>query len=404
VTPGTFYALPQAPQQYKQILMVGGIERYFQIARCFRDEDLRADRQPEFTQIDIEMSFVQDEDVYAIGEGLMQRILKDVMDVEISLPLQRMSYDDAMNRFGSDKPDVRFGMEFVDLTEQLSGSEFQVFSSVAKSGGAIKGLVAKGAAAGASRKVLDGWTEHVKRYGARGLVHVKLEADGTVKSPIAKFLKEDELSGIVGTLGGEPGDVLLLVAADWETACNSLGQLRVHLGKTLDLIPENRWELLWVEKFPMFAHDPEEDRYHAIHHPFTAPLAEDRAGMAADPLSARAQAYDLVMNGVELGGGSIRIHEADLQAEVFGLLGIDEAEAEERFGHILDALSYGAPPHGGMAFGFDRLVMLLAGASSIRDVIAFPKTTRASCLMTDSPSPVDAEQLEELHVALVTGE
>lgn len=401
VHPNNFYALPQAPQQYKQLLMVGGIERYFQIAKCFRDEDLRADRQPEFTQIDIEASFVDQEDLYAIIEKMLYDIMLKVKGLEISLPFPRMTHAEAMARFGSDKPDTRFGMEFVDLAEVLANCEFKVFSGALSTGGQVKCINAKGLAKSSSRKIIDQWTDFVKQFGAKGLAWIKLEEGGEVKSPIAKFLSEDELNGIISAANAEAGDVILVVADKASVVADALGRLRLEIAEKNDMIPSDVYNFLWCVDFPLLDHDEETDTWHAVHHPFTSPYPEDIEKMDTDPANVRARAYDVILNGCELGGGSIRIHQPEMQEKMFKALGITDEEIQEKFGHIVDALSFGAPPHGGIALGLDRLVMLLTGADSIREVIAFPKTNKAACLMTESPSEVDAEQLEELHLALV---
>lgn len=404
VWPGSFYALPQAPQQYKQILMVAGLERYFQIAKCFRDEDLRADRQPEFTQIDVEMSFIDEEDIYQSIEGLLGAIMKEVKGIEIEQPFPRLDYREAMERFGSDKPDTRFGMELVDIADVLADCEFRVFSGVLASDGNIKAINAKGQADIASRKQLDAWQDTAKRFGAKGLAHIKLEADGTVKSPIAKFLSDDELQGIIAACEAEAGDVILIVADSFRVVCEALGRLRLDIAREAEMIPEGEHDFLWVTRFPLLEYDPEEERYFPMHHPFTSPAPEDLDKLEERPGEVRARAYDVVLNGMEIGGGSIRIHQSEMQQRMFKMLGIDKEEADLRFGHLLDALSYGAPPHGGIALGLDRIVMLLCGAASIREVIAFPKTAKAQCLMTDSPSDVDGEQLQDLRIAVSDAE
>ncbi|MCY8754938.1 aspartate--tRNA ligase [Bacillus haynesii] len=396
---GEFYALPQSPQIFKQLLMVSGFDRYYQIARCFRDEDLRADRQPEFTQIDIEMSFMSQEDIMKLSEEMMAHVMRETHDIEISLPLPRMSYEDAMNRYGSDKPDTRFGMLLTDVSEAVKDSDFKVFASAVTSGGAVKAINVKGAAANYSRKDIDALGEFAANYGAKGLAWLKTEADG-LKGPIAKFFAGEKQEALVQALDAADGDLLLFVADKLEVANDALGALRLKLGKELNLIDESLFNFLWVVDWPLLEYDAEEGRYYAAHHPFTMPVREDLKLIETNPQDMKAQAYDLVLNGYELGGGSIRIFEKDVQEKMFGLLGFSEEEAKEQFGFLLEAFEYGAPPHGGIALGLDRLVMLLSGRTNLRDTIAFPKTASASCLMTEAPSEVDNAQLDELHLEI----
>lgn len=396
LNPGCFYALPQSPQLYKQILMVAGMDRYFQIVRCFRDEDLRADRQPEFTQIDIEMSFVDVDDILDLMEEMMVYLFRETTGIELSRPFPRLSYREAIERFGTDKPDTRFGMELKDVTDIALRCGFKVFASAAEAGGQVKGINAKGCGS-FSRKDLEELTSYVANYKARGLAYLYVTPEG-VKSPIAKFFTAEEIEAILGRLEGAPGDLLLFVADKPEVVAASLGALRLHLAQRLGLIPEDTFNFVWVVDFPLLTYDEEEGRFVAVHHPFTAPREEDVPLLRTDPGRVRAKAYDLVLNGVEVGGGSIRIHRRDVQEEMFAAIGLKPQEVWEKFGFMLEAFEYGTPPHGGIAFGFDRLVMLLAGKKTIRDVIAFPKTQSAAELMTRAPSEVSPEQLRELHI------
>ncbi len=405
VHPTNFYALPQSPQLYKQILMVAGFDRYVQVARCFRDEDLRADRQPEFTQLDVEMSFVDSEDVVGLIDGLVVKVAKEVLGKEIKTPLPRMTYEEAMRRFGSDAPDLRFGMEIVDVTSVAKKTEFRVFRGTADSGGFVRGINVQQAASKYSRRQIDELTEYVKAdFGAKGLAWFRVEEDGTLWSPISKNLEESHLAEIRESLSGQPGDLLMFLADTWEVTCKGLSGLRCRLAGELDLIDPKELNCSWVTEFPMFDWDPDGQRWNAMHHPFTAPLESDLESLSDDPKACRAQAYDLVINGSEAGGGTIRIHDPETQSKVFGLLGIDEQTAEDRFGFLLNALKYGAPPHGGIALGVDRWVMLLAGLDNIREVIAFPKTQKAADLMTEAPGAVDKEQLTELHLRTLKGQ
>jgi aspartyl-tRNA synthetase len=395
---GTFYALPQSPQLFKQILMVSGYDRYFQIVRCFRDEDLRADRQPEHTQIDIEMSFIEEEDIFTLIEGMLERIFQDVLNVPVTFPLARISYNDAMNTYGSDKPDLRFDISIKDSSDIFRGSDFKVFESVLSGGGVIKGLKAPGMG-GASRKDMDDLTRFVQTYGAQGLAWIKVTSDG-FESPIVKFFTDETLTKVKELFAAREGDLIMFVASDWYTSCVALGALRCHLAKKLDLIQEGVYKLCWVVDFPLLDYNPDEKRYQAMHHPFTSPKAEDMDTLATDPATVRARAYDLVLNGTEVGGGSIRIHSEDVQKKMFEILNISATEAHEKFGFLLRALSFGAPPHGGIALGLDRLTAMLIGLDSIRDVIAFPKTQKGTCPLTDAPGEVSQKQLRELHLAI----
>ena len=396
VNPGKFYALPQSPQIFKQILMVAGIERYFQIVRCFRDEDLRADRQPEFTQLDVEMSFVEREDILSIMETMIAEIFKTALDVDVPLPMQRLSYDEAMDKYGSDKPDLRFGMEIFDLSDAMRGSDFKVFEAVLAAGGCIKGINVKGNA-GIPRRELDGLVNYVGQYGAKGMAWIGYTAEG-LKSQISKFFSEEQLEKIRRTAQAEEGDLVLIVADKPNVAVNAMGQLRLEMGRRMNLIDPDKLSFAWVLDFPMFEYDEEEKRFVAMHHPFTSPRDEDLQYLESDPGRIKAKAYDMILNGTEIGGGSIRIFQRDVQEKVFKAIGLSDEEANGKFGYLLEAFDYGTPPHGGIAFGLDRLIMLMAKRSSIRDVIAFPKTQSATDLMSQAPSEVALRQLKELSI------
>ena len=399
VHPGNFYGLPQSPQLYKQLLMVSGMDRYYQIAKCFRDEDLRADRQPEFTQVDMELSFVEIEDIMDINERMMQKVFKDMLNVDIKLPLPRMTYAEAMERFGSDKPDVRFGMELKNISDVVAGTEFVVFKSALENGGSVRAINAKGCGS-FPRKKIDSLVEFVKTYRAKGLAWIVVNEDGSLKSQIAKFFTPEKMQEIVDAMEGKPGDLILICADKDKVVFDSLGALRLELSRMLELTRPDDFAFLWITEFPMLEWDEEENRYVAVHHPFTAPMDEDLELIDTNPGAVRAKAYDIVLNGYELGGGSIRIHRRDIQQKMFELLGFTQEDAQERFGFLLDAFKYGVPPHGGLAFGLDRIIMLMSGASSIRDVIAFPKVKDASCPMTDAPGMVEEKQLDELGIAI----
>lgn len=397
---GEFFALPQSPQIFKQLLMVSGFERYYQIARCFRDEDLRADRQPEFTQIDIETSFMDQEEIMFMTEKMMAKVMKEVKNIDVPLPFPRMTYDEAMSRFGSDKPDTRFGLELVNVSEIVKDSSFKVFSGAVANGGEVKAINVKGAANKYSRKDIDALGEFAAVYGAKGLAWLKVEADG-LKGPIAKFFEGSMAEQLISTLEATEGDLLLFVADKKKVVADALGALRLKLGKELDLIDQSKFNYLWITDWPLLEYDEEEGRYFAAHHPFTMPVREDLEKLDTDPGSVRAYAYDLVLNGYELGGGSLRIFERNVQEKMFEVLGFTPEEAKAQFGFLLEAFEYGTPPHGGIALGLDRLVMLLAGRTNLRDTIAFPKTASASCLLTGAPGEVSKSQLDELHLALV---
>ncbi len=400
VHPGSFYALPQSPQIFKQLLMCSGYDRYFQIARCYRDEDLRADRQPEFTQIDMELSFVDVEDVLDVNERMLAFLFKEVLGVEVQLPIERMTWIDAMNRFGSDKPDLRFGMELTDVSEVVKDCEFAVFKDALENGGSVRGINAKGQGA-MPRKKIDKLVEFAKGYGAKGLAYIAIGEDGTVKSSFAKFMKEEEMQNLIAAMKGENGDLLLFAADKTKLVWDVLGALRLELAKQMDLLDKNEYRFVWITEFPLLEWSEEDQRFTAMHHPFTMPMEEDLQYIDTDPGRVRAKAYDIVLNGNEIGGGSVRIFQDDVQEKMFEALGFTKEEAQKQFGFLLDAFKYGVPPHAGLAYGLDRLVMLMAKVDSIRDVIAFPKVKDASCLMSEAPDIVDEKQLEELGIAIV---
>ena len=400
VHPGHFYALPQSPQLYKQLLMCSGYDRYFQIARCFRDEDLRADRQPEFTQADMELAFVDVEDVLDVNERLLKYIFKEAIGVDVTLPLPRMPWQEAMDRFGSDKPDMRFGMELKNVSDVVKDCEFVVFKSALENGGSVRGINADGQA-GMPRKKIDALVEYAKGFGAKGLAYLAIHEDGSYKCSFGKFMKQEELDALVKAMDGKPGDLLFFAADKNKVVFDVLGNLRLEIARQLDLLKKDDFKFLWVTEFPLLEYSEEEGRYVAMHHPFTMPMEEDLPLIDTDPGAVRAKAYDIVLNGTELGGGSVRIHQDDIQEKMFEVLGFTKERAREQFGFLLDAFKYGVPPHAGLAYGLDRVVMLMVGADSIRDVIAFPKVKDASCLMMEAPAPVDPKQLEDLDIAIV---
>ena len=403
VHPGSFYGLPQSPQLYKQLLMCSGVDRYIQIARCFRDEDLRADRQPEFTQIDMELSFVDVDDVIDVNERYLKKLFREVLDVEVQLPIQRMTWQEAMDRFGSDKQDLRFGMELTDVSEVVKDCGFGVFTAALENGGSVRGINAKGQG-GMPRKKIDKLTAFVKDYGAKGLAYVAIQEDGTVKSSFAKFMTEEQMQALIAAMNGEAGDLLLFAADKNKVVWDSLGALRIELAKQLELLDKNEYRFVWITEFPLLEWSEEQNRFVAMHHPFTMPMEEDLQYIESDPGRVRAKAYDIVLNGNEIGGGSDRIFQDDIQEKMFHALGFTDEQAYSQFGFLLDAFKYGVPPHAGLAYGLDRLVMLMAKQDSIRDVIAFPKIKDASCLMTEAPTPADTKQLEELGLEVVTEE
>ena len=399
VHPGEFYALPQSPQLLKQLLMCSGYDRYFQIARCYRDEDLRADRQPEFTQIDMELSFVDVEDVLDVNERLLKTLFKEICDYDLQLPIQRMTWREAMECFGSDKPDLRFGMELKNVSDTVKDCQFVVFKGALENGGSVRGINAEGQGA-MPRKKIDALVEYAKGFGAKGLAYLAIQEDGSYKSSFAKFMTEEELEALVRAMDGKPGDLLLFAADKDKVVFDVLGNLRLELARQLDLLKKDDFRFLWVTEFPLFEYSEEDGRYVAVHHPFTMPMEEDLPLIDTDPGAVRAKAYDIVLNGTEMGGGSVRIHQADVQSKMLEVLGFTAERANEQFGFLLDAFKYGVPPHAGLAYGFDRMVMLMVGADSIRDVIAFPKVKDASCLMMEAPAAVDVKQLEELSIAV----
>ena len=397
VHPGTFYALPQSPQLFKQLLMCSGYDRYFQIAKCFRDEDLRADRQPEFTQMDMELSFVDVDDVIDVNERLLAKLFKEILDLDIQLPIQRMTWQEAMDRFGSDKPDLRFGLELKDVSDVVKDCEFGVFTGALANGGTVRGINAEGQGS-MPRKKIDALIEYAKTYGAKGLAYIVINEDGSYKSSFAKFMTEEQMNALVAAMDGKPGDLLLFAADKTKVVWTVLGALRCHLAELMGLVDKNVYRFVWITEFPLLEWSDEENRFTAMHHPFTMPMEEDLQYIDSDPGRVRAKAYDIVLNGNEIGGGSVRIHQDDIQEKMFECLGFTKAQAHERFGFLLDAFKYGVPPHAGLAYGLDRLVMLMAKQDSIRDVIAFPKVKDASCLMTNAPDYVDDKQLAELGI------
>ena len=399
VHPGSFYALPQSPQLFKQLLMCSGYDRYFQLARCYRDEDLRADRQPEFTQIDLEMSFVDVDDVIDVNERLLYKLFKELLNVEIPQPIPRMTWQEAMDRYGSDKPDIRFGMELKDVSEVVKDCEFVVFKGALENGGTVRGINAEGQG-GMPRKKIDALVSFAKDYGAKELAYVAIQEDGTLKSSFAKFMTEEQMAALVAAMDGKPGDLLLFAADKKQVVWAVLGALRLELARQLDLLKKDDFKFLWVTEFPLLEYSEEQGRFVAMHHPFTMPMDEDWHLIDSDPGAVRAKAYDIVLNGTELGGGSVRIHQSDIQSKMFEVLGFTPEKAQEQFGFLLEAFKYGVPPHAGLAYGLDRVAMLMGGCDSIREVIAFPKVKDASCLMTEAPTPVDPKQLEELGIEI----